>query len=307
MTGKIWGLDLRIWDVKRGSAMWASAAKRDVIIDLGASNFSPIEHLERQSTVSSLDYMIITHPHKDHIRDIVQYEKSDFQVPLLCQNEATDPLLEERIEEEDDESYLNIANTYREFVSRFDQPAVEDPSSEDWAQGTMFSNYHLDSDDVSGSIFDRLNNLSIITVIERYGFKLVTAGDILEDGINTAMKDTEIMNAIEDANILVAPHHGRKSSYVSEFVDHINPEIVLISDKSDDGNNAGGYYTKPNGVTVLDEPDNETSERNVLTTRKDGRLRVRANHEDDWQVSFHDQFANKKAKGKMAKRNYTRF
>ncbi|WP_317176136.1 MBL fold metallo-hydrolase [Halomontanus rarus] len=306
MTAKTWGLDLRIWDVQRGSAMWVSAAQKDVVIDMGASNFSPIQHLEERSSINSIDYMIITHPHRDHIIDITQYEESDFDVSILCRNKATRPVLEERIEEEDDESYLEIATTYAEFEDRYTTPATEDPSSKDWAQGATFSNYFLSGDDVSGSTFDQLNNLSVITVIERHGFKLVTAGDILEDGIETAMDDGKIMDAVEDAHVLVAPHHGRKSSYVGEFVDQIDPEIVLISDKADNGNNASGYYTKPDGISVLDEPDDEFCDRTVLTTRKDGRLRVRANHEDDWLVSFYDQFASKRAKGSMARKNYHR-
>lgn len=306
MTAKTWGLDFRLWDVKRGSAMWADAADKDVVIDLGSSDFSPIEHLEERCRVNSIDYMIITHPHRDHIRDIRQYEESDIDAHILARNKATRPLLEERIEEEDDESYLEIATTYKEFEDRYNAPSTEDPSDESWAKGTTFSNYCLDGDDVSGSVFAQLNNLSIITVVERYGFKLVTAGDILTSGIETAMEDQEIMDAVEDAHILVAPHHGRKSSYVSEFVDHINPEIVLISDKPDNGNNANGYYRKPDGIPVYDELDAEYCERNVLTTRKDGRLRVRTNHKDDWLVSFYDQFASKQAKGSMARQNYAR-
>ena len=74
MTATIWGLDIRVWDVGQGTAIWADAASRDVLIDLGATEFSPLEHLDVRSGIETVDLLIVTHPHKDHIRDIVRYD-----------------------------------------------------------------------------------------------------------------------------------------------------------------------------------------------------------------------------------------
>lgn len=300
MTRKFWGLDLRLWDVKRGTAIWADAADKDVVIDMGASDFSPLEYLSDRYGVREINYMIVTHPHQDHIEDVIRYEDLDLRVSTLCHNPATSPLLQANIDEEEDETYLDIATSYQEFLARFTEPASIDPTSEEWAQGTTFTTFSLDADEISGSRYRKMNNLSVMTVVERAGFKLVTAGDILKSGLETMMQNSEVQKAVADADVLIAPHHGRESSYHSEFVETVDPQIVLISDKSDDGNNHDAYYQCP-GMVVYNERDEETAKRNALTTRQDGRLRVRANTGDDWAVSFYPRFESRKAKGTRAR------
>lgn len=300
MTGKVWGLDLRLWDVKRGTAIWADAADKDVVIDMGSSGFSPLEHLSDRHGVRKINYMVVTHPHQDHIEDVVRYEDLNLRVSTLSHNPATSPLLQANIDEEEDETYLDIATSYQEFLARFTEPASIDPTSEEWAQGTTFTTFSLDAEQVSGSRYRKMNNLSVMTVVERYGFKLVTAGDILKSGLETMIQDSVVQEAVADADVLIAPHHGRESSYHSEFVDTVDPQIVLISDKSDDGNNHDAYYQFP-GKRVHNERADETVERNALTTRQDGRLRVRANTGKDWEVSFYPHFESRKSKGAMAR------
>lgn len=305
MTGKAWGLDLRVWDVKRGTAIWADAASKDVVIDMGASDFSPLEHISgRRHGVKEVDYMVVTHPHRDHIEDVLRYENGnlDLRVSTLCHNPPAEDLLEEKMEEEDDEDFLEVAEAYQEFLSRFTEPSSIDPTSEDWARGATFTTFSLNGDEVSGQRYERMNNLSVVTVVERYGFKLVTAGDLMESGLETLLDDEDIRSSVADADVLVAPHHGRESSYHPEFVDLVDPEMVLISDKSDDGNNHDGYYGPPK-VPVLNETKDEMGLRDTLTTRQDGRLRVRANHEDDWLVSYSPRFEARRAKGAMARAN----
>lgn len=302
MTGKVWGLDLRLWDVGRGSAIWADAADKDVVIDMGATgDFSPLVRISDRYGVNHVNYMIVTHPHRDHIEDVVRYNDLGIRVSTLCHNPDATPLLETNMwEEDDDESYLEVAEAYKEFLDRFTQPSDIDPTSEDWARGTTFTTYSLSSGDVSGQRYERMNNLSILTVIERSGFKLVTAGDLLEGGLETMMERAEVRDSVANADVLIAPHHGRKSSYQKDFVDLVDPQLVLISDKPDEGNNHSAYYDNP-GTEVYNESTQEYVDRNALTTRQDGRLRVRANTSTDWKVSFYPRYAERKAKGSMAR------
>lgn len=300
MTGKIWGLDLCLWDVRRGTAIWAKAADKDVVIDMGASDFSPLEHISDRYGVNEINYMVLTHPHKDHIEDVLRYEDLDLHVSTLCRNRATDDLLQAQINEEDDDTYLEIATTYQDFASRYCHESSINPESPNWAEGTTFTTHALGIDDVSGSRYKKMNNLSVMTVIERHGFKLVTTGDILKSGLEILMEDSSVRNSVADADVLIAPHHGRESSYLPEFVNLVDPQMVLISDKSDNGHNHSAYYTFP-GAQVYNERDGEYEDRRTLTTRKDGRLRVRANHEGDWLVSYFPRFESRKAKGAMAK------
>ena len=45
-------------------------------------------------------------------------------------------------------------------------------------------------------------------------------------------------NKIEDVDILLAPHHGRDSSYNNDFINHVNPYLTIISDKKGVENSA---------------------------------------------------------------------
>lgn len=300
MTGKVWGLDLRLWDVKRGSAIWADAADKDVVIDMGASDFSPLEHISNRYGVNEINFMVVTHPHRDHIEDVLRYVDLDVHVSTLCHNSDTKPLLQATIDEEDDETYQTIAQTYQQFLANFNWPATIDPTSRGWARGATFKTYSLSLDEVSGSRYQKMNNLSVMTVIERDEFKLVTAGDILTSGLETMMGDARVRAAVADADVLVAPHHGRESSYLKEFVDLVDPRIVFISDKADNGNNHDAYYRFP-GTKVYNEREGEWEHRRTLTTRDNGRLRVRANNGDDWIVSHYPRFESRKAQGSMAR------
>jgi len=305
VTGKTWGLDLRVWDVERGTAIWADAASKDVVIDMGASSFSPLEHISgRRHGVKEINYMIVTHLHRNHIEDVLRYQegKLDLHVSTLCHNSPTIDLLEEKIEEQEDDDFLKIAGAYQDFLSRFTKPSSIDPTSENWAKGTTFTTYSLNADEVSGQRYEQMNNLSVVTVIERYGFKLVTAGDLLESGLEKLIEHDEIRRSTFDADVLITPHHGRESSYCPDFVDLVDPTIILISDKSDNGNNHDGYYTPPE-ILVRNDRTGEMDRRKTLTTRNDGRLRVRANHEDDWLVSYYPHFEGQRAKGAMARAN----
>jgi len=74
----------RFWDVKHEHSTYVQSPNdRHVAIDLGTGShgefnyehFSPINHLNKKYNVKRLDYLIITHPHRDHINDILNIDK----------------------------------------------------------------------------------------------------------------------------------------------------------------------------------------------------------------------------------------
>ena len=75
-------LTIIIWDVQHGNAIYIRTPNNtNIVHDLGSgsfhnkkSDFSPLLHLRNQYNVSRLEYVIITHPHKDHIGDIFNFD-----------------------------------------------------------------------------------------------------------------------------------------------------------------------------------------------------------------------------------------
>ncbi len=129
---------------------------------------------------------------------------------------------------------------------------------------------------------------------------------MLEEGIKGMMKDDDAMSACKNAEVLVAPHHGRDSSYVHDFVSHVNPDLVIFSEESEgeDGYTVPSKYGQvANGEVVMNEIAEEGEERFVLTTRSDGRIRIQANNETDWRASHRPNYTTSMANSRKYKRH----
>lgn len=287
-----YGIDCYIWDVKKGSAAYIKAADRDVAIDMGSNNsFDPLEHINRRHGVSQLDYLIASHLHYDHISDISNLEEFNAKPRILSRNSAATDLLRQRLNEADpdeDEPLIEAGNYYLELLKRYVVTPSEDPSSPEWADRATFTNYCLPTDSLEGDLYDQLNNSSIVTAVEREGFKLVTAGDMMESGLEDLMKNPDAVKLVENANVLIAPHHGRKSGFYGEFVAAVDPDVVVFSDKGGQAVDHGAqsqydYYTT--GVDVFNETSGEWErDKSILTTREDGRIRIQANTGSSWRI-----------------------
>lgn len=75
-----------------------------------------------------------------------------------------------------------------------------------------------------------LNNYSIVVVLEYAGIKIVIPGDNEKSSLDELMERKDFKDAVSNAYILLAPHHGRESGYNSDFVSLVNPSLTIISD-----------------------------------------------------------------------------
>ena len=317
-----YGLDVRFWDVSHGSAAYMRAGDKDVILDTGANSdpeFSPLKWLNTSYYgMNSVDYLIISHPHEDHIEDLDMMQELGLKPSLLQRPKQATELVEENLKDarkmgkedyiEDAEYYLNVLDEYE------GDPDVL-PSNPAWASdGETTSNYradggvtdrgvtfhHFSAGGLIGSDnYEKLNNLSRVTLVNCHGFKLVSMGDLLQSGIDEIMEDDDAMNAIADAEVLVAPHHGRDSSFDRDLVSHINPDIVVFSDKTAKHTVSDKYGSEANGTSVYNEETEESVDRYVVSTNSDGRIRLQANNESDWRVRVSGRnYASNKASTK---------
>lgn len=317
-----YALDVRIWDVAHGSAAYMRAGNKDVILDCGASSeFSPLKWMSSSYYgLTEPDYLIISHPHKDHIADLDMFKELDLNnSDLIFQRpkKATE-LVEENLEvarERDDEEFIEDAEYYLNVLDEFSTDPDIYPSDPTWAgygeapsniradggvtdRGVTIHNYST-GEIIGNDNYEKLNNLSRVTVVNSFGFTMVSMGDLLPSGIEEIKEDSGAMSAIEDAEVLIAPHHGRDSSYDSELVSHVNPDLVVFSDKSAENTVSGKYGNLTNGKLVLDEQEDEMRFRKVVSTNNDGRIRIQANDDNDWDVKIYGRnYANSKASTK---------
>lgn len=75
-------LESVFWDVQHGNACYLRTPnQRHMVVDLGTGSysenktFSPMLHLKTRYGVGQLDYVVITHPHRNHIDDIFNFDR----------------------------------------------------------------------------------------------------------------------------------------------------------------------------------------------------------------------------------------
>jgi competence protein ComEC len=308
-----YALDARIWDVKHGSAAYLKAVNKDVVIDCGASgDFSPLQWLRSPKFgINNIHYMIISHPHRDHIQDLHRVEELEFRPNIINRPKKARELVEDAIEEarrEGDDAYIEDAEYYLELDEEFSGDPNPSPKEPEWSREqtnsssggfrtdgglkrgpwVTFHNYGT-GEIVGDDRFEKLNNLSKITVVNAGEFKMVLTGDLLPPGIEKVMRDTETMKDVKDADILIAPHHGRDTSYVEEFVDQINPSLVVFSDKGVDNAATEEYREHGDDVPIYYEQTGVRRTKSVVETAEVGRIRLQANIGGDYAVSVNEK------------------
>jgi competence protein ComEC len=63
-----------------------------------------------------------------------------------------------------------------------------------------------------------LNNCSIVTVLSYARSKIIIPGDNESSSWKALLKRNDLKTAIKDADILLAPHHGRESGWHAELL-----------------------------------------------------------------------------------------
>ena len=125
-----------------------------------------------------------------------------------------------------------------------------------------------------GCSHDNFNNQSIITVIEYENIKVVIPGDNEDCSFAELMQSASFKSAIKDADILLAPHHGRESGYNNDFVSLVNPRLTIVSDGRYCDTSANNRYSgKSRGWRVY-KKNRTSSMRYCLTTNSDGEVYV---------------------------------
>lgn len=200
------------WDVQHGNATYVNTpANEHVVIDLGVGSykganlaFSPLLHLKRRYGIRQLDGVIITHPHRDHLDDIGNFDALNPRV-LLRPKHLTDAEVRggNRIGGPVVEQYLRINARYSAPV----EPAA-DPFSSSRPEGHSIRTFTPRS-----CPCDNLNNHSVVTVISYAGSKLLIPGDNEPPSWEELLANPNFVSAIQATDVLLAPHHGRDSGF----------------------------------------------------------------------------------------------
>lgn len=260
-------------DVGHGQAIHAfMPSGHVVVIDLGCSaDFSPLEWLKGQT--KTIDKLIITHPHGDHIDEILDIKKHGLNVRQLWRPKwltAEEIYAANQIEyKEKVDAYLAMSGSYTHPIP--DDELIGNPSVTGGAKLKTFAS--------SACGRSNVNNHSGVAVLEYQGLKVVVPGDNEPPSWKELLKNPDFVSAASRADVFLASHHGRESGYhadlFNETVGIKKPRLCVVSDgrvQNTDATNRYSYHAS--GWVVHSRAGNGSGERLCLTTRTDGHVDV---------------------------------
>lgn len=256
---------MKVWNVELGLAVHIKAPNgKYIVIDLGSrADISPISKLQGKD----VGYMVITHPHHDHFSDIRNLGSARPAVLNRCKSYSRKELLEgvQVNQKADFEAYCDLVEAYNSPISDNENPSKG--TLFDGLTTKVYSCSHLEKTDK--------NNFSSVVVISLGNAKIVVCGDNTPKSLEYLMNRPDFKSAIEDAWVLVAPHHGRDSGYYSEFVSTVNPYVTIISDTKVGTTSVTEKYNQyTRGWTIHNLHTLKDEERKCLSTRNDGNIKV---------------------------------
>lgn len=279
-------LQVIFWDVQHGNAVYVRTPNdRHIVIDLGVGSwddnntiFSPLLHLRNTWGVNQLDYVVVTHPHRDHIDDILNFDLLSpkvFARPKHITNEEVMRGVRQQDKPKFDK-YCEINNRYNTPISH---DSLDNTSNPDNWGGLSITSFIPSTCDKNN-----FNNHSIVVVLEYLNTKIVIPGDNEKCSLDELMQNSAFKDAVKNSEILLAPHHGRESAYHPDFVTLVNPLLTIVSDGSICDTSANGRYgQKSRGWEVRKKSKYEFQKRYCLTTNSDGEIFVNIEPPNDAQ------------------------
>jgi beta-lactamase superfamily II metal-dependent hydrolase len=275
---------LRIFDVEHGAcAMLAGSSDALAMIDCGhnaSTGWRPSSYLRYTLKRTQLDYLLITNPDQDHISDLSTLYQSGINVRHLITNTRIAPQTLRWMKEQagpvtaDAETLLDMRSNFGPLGS-----GVPFNQGMGGVAGSSFSH--------SFPVFSNTNDLSCVFFINFGPFKILFPGDLENPGWRGHLQNPAFIAELRATTILVASHHGRESGFCPEVFEYLQPQAVVISDKTvvhDTQEMVPDYrdVIRNDGILITNQPGRR---RRVLTTRRDGDIVFRVDLAGNYSVT----------------------
>jgi len=183
------------------------------VFDVGARVVAPVLWRKKIMTV---DTMVLSHPNSDHLNGLI-YIADYFNVKRLWYNgESVD------------------TDGYRDFTAVIAKKKIASPAFRDLTKTHDINGVNVDILYPPKTFLEKVpdenwrdpNNNSLVVKVSMGEVSFLFPGDIEKE----AEKELVALkrNALA-STILIAPHHGSKTSSTAHFLDAVSPETVIIS------------------------------------------------------------------------------
>ena len=208
---------ITLLDVGQGLSVWVRQGKHNMLYDVGnyyPSGFNFVDAVilpeMRLEGVHQLDLVVISHWDMDHSGGL----------ETLLQQQTVQRLLlpSERNLKREQNLGSKVANTSR-CASTAWQNLWQDSSSQ-----LLWRQIALAEQGLQG------NNASCVILLHVFGRQVLITGDIEAKGEGKLLEMIDKLDlTLLASEVLIAPHHGSKTSSTEAFLTHVRPAYVLVS------------------------------------------------------------------------------
>lgn len=263
-------LSIRIWDVQHGSATHIKTPNGlDIVQDLGtgtykgrAADFSPLRYLKDKLDVGYIDEVIITHPHRDHLDDIFNFDYLNPRVLSRPRHLSDNEVISANRSQD-----RAVIDKYLEIDKRYNEPVVNSPLLAENNGGVDCKIFMPTECDHSN-----INNHSLVTIITHAGLRILLPGDNEPESWQELLSNSEFREAIRGTDIFLASHHGRDSGYHADLFSYFTPKLVVISDGRHCDNSATARYSQIASGWKVHSRSGPDEVRKCVTTSSDGDI-----------------------------------
>ena len=218
-----------------------------LLVDIGKSDFfNPINDFllplykkrnAKKSTISSIKYhidqLVISHPHNDHINAIDDFDKNFCPQLLTCPNDnpGQDESFKVNWDLIDNNDNVQIL---REMLIKRDPPLIPINEINEFIY-YIRPKYVERNDDLKNESY--CNNISIAVFVKINGSTILMPGDLQKLGMQFLINTDPLYYNIlrEGVDVLIAPHHGLRSSFSTVMFDTIKNKktrcLNIVSEK----------------------------------------------------------------------------
>lgn len=203
------GLTVHFIDVGQGDSILLTCGMQAMLVDGGdeKSGGTVVDYLRSQG-VTSLDYMVSTHPHRDHCGGLAEVVRN---VPTKT--------FYSPVTESENEYFTNFADAVSALHKSITVPAADDTFSLGDATVTVLG----PRGDYASA--DNVNNMSIVLRVDYGATAFLLTGD-MEHAEETSLLDA---GCDVDCTVLKAGHHGSEDSTGYRLLYAASPELCVIS------------------------------------------------------------------------------
>jgi competence protein ComEC len=231
------------------------------LIDLGSnSDLSPIKYLTDNLGLRT-DLLFITHPHGDHLSDINNARKEKYY-PLSINYQTYDW---DDVKKREKKESQHLIDSYRSLIMNVKMKEY---------YGNAELKYWRYTPEKAKEIFGEskyINNSSLFIIYKWKDFKIAIPGDLESDAMINFCGCKEFVDFAKNCDLLIAPHHGHKEGFCSQWVNTIGkPYMTLISIQERDQNIATSYQSPDFAKGVVFNG----ATKYTLTTRSYGSIKA---------------------------------